>query len=273
MDWKRKYLSFLEVEEKAPTYGYLVELIQAHMQKVSFDLCSKIHYFLHQEENGWLTPPIEVFVQNLYEKGFGGNCFILNPSFKQLVEALGYSVHLVRIPAGHVAMCVTIENKQYYVDVGYSVPIFEPVKLGKNSSYHACGEDVYITKESENSYIIDRHRNGASFVKKTIDLTPIEMDDLASDIADSYKDVNDNRFMRRVTATVFKEGIAYSVANNILYVASNKESKEYVFERREDWMKMMKETYSIKEKYINDALAFLEDRGVHLFKQSCKNFG
>lgn len=43
--WTEQYLNYLGLEKKEPSYVYLLGLIEAHLQRVPFEVISKYHYY------------------------------------------------------------------------------------------------------------------------------------------------------------------------------------------------------------------------------------
>jgi arylamine N-acetyltransferase len=201
MDWKQRYLDILGVSFEQPDWDTLHRLTRAHLLTVPYELLSKIHYYNHREQNGWLVPPVEVFVENLATKGWGGNCFILNFNFGRLLEALGYRLDYCRVSPGHVAIRVYLDGRVWYVDVGYGAPTYRPLLLEEEPDFTSLyGERVTITRAGENSFEIERFYYENSFVKKVIEWQPLTFADFAEDIEHSHRDTPDNVFMRRASA-------------------------------------------------------------------------
>ncbi|PWK16340.1 arylamine N-acetyltransferase [Tumebacillus permanentifrigoris] len=201
MNWKQRYLDKLGVTFERPDFVALCDLIQAHLLTVPYELLSKIHYYNQREDNGWLVPPVEVFVENLVSKGRGGNCYILNFNFGRLLEALGYQLDYCRVSPRHMAIRVYLGGQIWYVDVGYGAPTFRPLLLDEEPNFTSLyGEEVKITRLDEHSYEIERFYNEKSFVKKVIEWHPLTFADFEEDISFSHRDTDDNVFMRRASA-------------------------------------------------------------------------
>lgn len=201
MDWKTQYLTALDVEFQTPDLQTLCDLIKAHLLTVPYELFSKIHYYNQREENGWLIPPVEVFVENLVTKGLGGNCYILNFSFGRLLEALGYRLDYCRVVPGHMAIRVYLDGHIWYVDVGYGAPTYRPIRLEEEPDFTSLyGERVKITKLNETQYEIERFYYENPFAKKVIEWSALTFADFAEDIQHSHRDTDDNPFMRRASA-------------------------------------------------------------------------
>ncbi|QOR67011.1 arylamine N-acetyltransferase [Cytobacillus suaedae] len=123
-----KFLSFLEVERRDPDLPFLNELTKSHQLKVRWENLSKIVDY----EKGYATeqflPPMDVYIDRIVEQGGGGTCWTLAVGFRWLLERLGYEVHYLYMDHGH--LCLRVELDQpYYVDVGYTAPLFKAYPL------------------------------------------------------------------------------------------------------------------------------------------------
>ncbi|WP_141430753.1 arylamine N-acetyltransferase [Bacillus sp. 03113] len=266
--WSDLYLQFLGIEKKEPTYEYLQRLIETHLHRVPFEIVSKYHYYSTRKKSD-LIPSKEEYLDNLIQKGWGGNCYILNIYFGELLQSLGFDVKITRVRGGnnHLALMVTVEGKSYYTDVGYMAPLFEPLWIESEPYIVRCGEEIYINKQSDQHYIIDRRTGGKSFVTKTIEWFPVERESFLEDIVYAHRDEDENPFMRRMVATIFKERISYSVMNSKLLIKSNHKTQVKDYSDRKEWLNMMQETFNLQEQDLVFALEFLEERNVILFPE------
>lgn len=269
MDWADRYLSLLGVERQYANYSYLQTLIEAHLERVPFEICSKYHYYAADTLQS-LIPSKDRFLDHLEEKGWGGNCYILNIRFAELLRSLGFDVEHVRATGGnaHLGSMVTVEGQSYYVDVGYMAPLFEPLALEKEPHFVRCGEEVIITRVGDTAYRIDRRSGGQSFVVKTIDWTPVDLAAFTEDIVHSHRDEDDNPFMRRMVATLFKDRVCYQVVNTKLLIKSDTEIQVKEYTDRAEWMRMMNEMFHLREEDLSFVLSFLAERNVLLFADS-----
>ncbi|WP_161780704.1 arylamine N-acetyltransferase [Tumebacillus flagellatus] len=266
MNWVQQYLEHLGVVAERPDWETLAKLTQAHLLKIPYELLSKIHYYNHREENGWLVPPAEVFVENLVSKGWGGNCFILNFNFGRLLEALGYELDYCRVAPGHMAIRVHLDGKVWYTDVGYGAPTYRPLLLDEEPDFTSLyGERVKITKLDEGRYEIERFYYEDLFSKKIIEWQPLTIADFDEDVALSHRDVDDNSFMRRASADGIKS--AYEkvwIDTNRHLRMDTKGRHETPMPDVETFLRMLQETFGIERAVAEEAIAFVHspERGV-----------
>lgn len=268
---QQRYLSCLQAEIRLPTLETLRFLVESHLYRIPFENLSKFHYYLHQGKSGfhWL-PSLEAFLHHFEREGLGGNCFILNIHFGRLLQSLGFQVETVRATGGnaHLANKVTVEGRSYYVDVGYGAPLFEPLVLEEQPRFFCRGEEVEIVRVDSGRYRIDRRVNGQSIVTKYIEWTPVEVESFEQDITHSLRDEDDNPFMRRIVATLFKPDAAYSVINQKLFIKTDRGTEIHEYTRKQDWMAMMEKTFGFHPEMLHEALRFIDDRGNRLFPDS-----
>jgi len=264
--WTDRYLEHLGMTRREPSGDYLQALVERHLERVPFEVIGKYHYYSTRPKDD-LIPPKELFLDNLIRKGWGGNCYILNSHFGDLLRSLGFETALVRARGGnaHLALMVNVEGKACYVDVGYGAPLFEPLLLDSEPHLVRCGEEIIVRKSNEREYVIDRRTGGQSFVVKTIDWTPVGLERFRDDFIYAHRDEDDNPFMRRIVATIYRNRVCYQVINGKLLVKSdtNIEITEYTDES--EWKKMMSSMFNLDEESIDFALSFLAGRNVHLF--------
>ncbi|MGM7700749.1 arylamine N-acetyltransferase [Pseudalkalibacillus sp. Hm43] len=262
-----RYLKILRVHEQSLSLPHLKSLIRAHLHTIPYENFSKFYYAQTLQERGSFIPSTDEFLLRHMEHGWGGTCYPLNIHFSKLLRSIGYDCSLVRVNAGHIAIQVHFNQINYYVDVGYGCPLFNPIRLPSEGLYRfrKLGEEVIFRKLENQLYSIDRHADGKSFVKKDIDWQPLTLVDFNQDIEDSHWDVEDNKVMRRLSATIFKPRYCYYL-NNETITRKNEYTKEVShFKNRYDWSKKVNQVFGIEADIALDAANFLEQRGVQLF--------
>lgn len=266
-NWEKKYLDFLGMEKQEPNYKYLQSLVESHLHSVPFEIISKYHYYTARNQKEWI-PSKEEYLKNLYDRGWGGNCYILNIHFRNLLQTLGFDAKVVRAKGGnnHLGLMVTIDRKPYYTDVGYMAPLFEPLSLEDEPHFIRCGEEIIIKKVGKQEYLFDRRSGGQSFVSKIIEWFPVEIESFTEDIIHSHRDQDENPFMRRIVATIFKDRVSYAVMNSKLIIKSERDIQVTDFTDQEEWIEMMEKTFHLQKQDLLVGLDFLKERKVSLFE-------
>lgn len=260
----QNYLKILRLDEDPPTLNFLQRLIQHHLSIVPYETFSKFYYATKGDD---YIPSLSTFVENLQNKGWGGTCFTLNINFARLLQHLGFECALVRVHPGHIAIMVTIGERQFYIDVGYGAPIMKPVELAAKNRHvlHGFGEEIVFTKKSKDGYEIDRRSNGKSFVKKEIEWRPLTEKDIDADILESYEDSDQNITMRRIQAVRFHGHECYFLRNRVMKVMTLRHISEYQMRDWDKWRKTVQDVYHLDPTSLRESVQFLAERGVHLF--------
>lgn len=137
-----KYLERIGIasENARPDLNGLRLLQRSHLLSVPFENLD-IH---------WRRPIVldtEKFVEKILNLRRGGFCYELNGSFNELLRAIGFRTRLVSARVGngqggfgpefdHLAIIVTIDDKEYLADVGFGDFAAEPLELVPDIGQH-----------------------------------------------------------------------------------------------------------------------------------------
>ena len=129
-DFVETRLKIVNLDEKfeRDRLSLLNELIQAFHNVVPFHNI-KLLSFAEEERRR----PSEKEINADILSGLGGLCVVNNAGFKNLLEALNYSVTLipsaVKLEFDHVVILAKVNGSEYLVDVGCGYPTFEAIPL------------------------------------------------------------------------------------------------------------------------------------------------
>lgn len=171
----QKYLHRIGVgkTQKAPGITNLTYLMQQHLQAVPFENID-IH----------LKRPIELNTESLYRKivtqNRGGFCYELNGLFIQLLQELGYTVHMISARVynqgkeqygpefDHLALIVELSDDRYLVDVGFGDTFRTPLQIPQDeitdiSGRHRIIQDndaarFFVLQQFENNNWVPEYR-------------------------------------------------------------------------------------------------------------------
>ena len=148
-DLLRRYLNILGVKRRKPSTHALYELVQAQMMKVPFENVSKLYYKKRHNHQGLLN--LEFFLDGIERFHFGGTCYSNNYHFYQLLANLGYEINLCGAamlhPDVHLVSVVSVEQREYLVDVGYAAPFLSPLPRDLTTDHLiVLGRDQYVLK-------------------------------------------------------------------------------------------------------------------------------
>jgi len=147
-----KYLKVLGVKKSKVSFEWLCELVKAHLFNIPFENISKLYYKYQKRLNN--IPDLELFLNGIENFHFGGTCYTNNHYFNLLLHNLGYETRLcgadMSKPDVHMVVVVTINNKEFIVDVGYGAPFCTPMprKLNENFTVE-LGNSRFILKPQD----------------------------------------------------------------------------------------------------------------------------
>jgi arylamine N-acetyltransferase len=190
MVWDR-YLKLLGIRPKEPSFDSLTEIIRAHLLKIPFENLSKLYFLKTRNLRG--IPDIDLYLDGIERYHFGGTCYTTNYYFHLLLKHLGYTTELCGAdmdqPDVHLVNRVTLDGKEYLVDVGYAAPFGEPMPLylNKDLEIHA-GSDRYVLspKDSDGCSEMKLYRNGSLHHGYRVKPGHREIDYFRHIIADSF---------------------------------------------------------------------------------------
>lgn len=128
----------------------------AHMQHVPFENLD-IHY------STYINVDIEQFYKKIVENGRGGFCFELNGLFNWALKQLGFDVTMLAaavindegnygIPLGHLTNLVTLEGKQWLVDVGFGDNFVYPIEFVLDQVQTQKGRYYHLSQLNDTDY-------------------------------------------------------------------------------------------------------------------------
>jgi arylamine N-acetyltransferase len=188
-----RYLNILGIPKREPNLDSLIELVKAHMFRVPFENVSKLYYKKHLGLRS--IPDLELFLDGIERYNFGGTCYSNNFYLYQLLTGLGYQAMLcgadMSNPDVHMVSMVTVEKREYLVDVGYAAPFLMPLPRDLATDYIIeLGRDRYVLKPQDalGYSRMELYRDGKlkhGYLAKPM---PRQIHDFQQVIADSYRE-------------------------------------------------------------------------------------
>jgi arylamine N-acetyltransferase len=127
----RRYLAILGVVQRECSLDALNELVAAHLMRIPFENLSSLYRFRKFGMKG--IPDIETFLDGIEQYHFGGVCFASNVHFYSLLQGLGYDARPceadIRTVNMHLVIVVSLENRDYLIDMGYGAPFSSAMPL------------------------------------------------------------------------------------------------------------------------------------------------
>ena len=174
--WVDRYLRFLGLDREPPSRDALARLVRAQIQRVAFENVTAI---LRRATTGAgpVPPPDPEGLLEAWESGRGGGvCFDLAPTFRRLLDGLGYPVQpllaQISFPGSHHATLVDVDDRRYLVDVGSGSPLWEPVPLGETVEVEHVGIHYRLRPDGDDGYARERLVDGRWEQNCRYDLRP-----------------------------------------------------------------------------------------------------
>ncbi len=188
----RRYLAALGVSLRKPSLEALRELVAAHLTHVPFENISKLY---NRKHHGLTSlAPIELYLDGIERRHFGGTCYSNNFHFYTLLSALGYDVKLcgadMTDPDVHLVVIATLDEHEHLVDTGYGAPFLAPLPrdLGTDDVI-TLGRDRYVLKPRDASGCsrLEMYRDGQPQHGYLVKPAPRKIEEFAQVIADSFR--------------------------------------------------------------------------------------
>ena len=188
-----RYLNLLGIRRQMPSIHALSELIEAHLYMIPFENISKLNYKLRQNDSG--IQNLKSFLDGIEHSHFGGTCYSNNFYFSLLLGNLGYQIMLcgadMSNPDVHIVSVVTIDSREYLVDVGYAAPFWMPIPLDLDSDVIIqLGSDRYRLKPKNSAGCskMELYRNGELKHGYLVKPFPRRIDEFEHVIVNSFRE-------------------------------------------------------------------------------------
>ena len=259
-DLLARYLGILGVPGRPPGLNALAELVAAHLMRVPFENISKIYY---RKRLGLKTiPELKTYLSGIENYHFGGTCYSNNYYLYRLLASLGYRVNLcgadMSRPDVHVVSLVTLEGRQYLVDVGYAAPFQAPLPRDLAEDYTVVlGHDRYVLKpqDANGCSRLELHRDGVHKHGYLVKPQPRSIEDFEPVIVDSY--CAEATFMNALLLVRFYPGRSVVVHNLSVIESQDMRSTVRALDSRAEVGRAVEENFGIPRGIVMEALAEL----------------
>ncbi len=256
-----RYLRVLGIPRREPSRDALTDLVAAHVKRVPFENVSKLYYRKHLGLRS--VPGAELFLEGIERHNLGGTCYTTNYYLNLLLTHLGYEVRLcgadMANPDVHMVSMVTVDGREYLVDVGYAAPFLAPLPRDLTQDHViALGRDRYVLKpqDEEGRSRLELYRNGRlkhGYVAKPT-ARPIEH--FNSVIVDSFTD--HATFMNALLLVRFLSSGRSNVVHNLELIESHgAESRVNRIDNRVELVSVVERHFEIPRTIVAEALADL----------------
>ncbi len=255
-----RYLSLLEVERRRPSIEALCELVQAHMARVPFENVSKLYYKKHRNLRG--LPGLELFLEGIERFHFGGTCYANNYYLYQLLASLGYQAKLcgadMSNPDVHLVSVVTVEEREYLVDVGYAAPFLTPLPRDLATDYTiTLGRDRHVLKpqDAKGCSRMELYRDGNLKHNYLAKPMPRQIHEFEHVIIDSYRE--DATFMNALLLARFFPDRSLLIHNLVVIESQGTVSSMRTLSNRDQLSQAAFEYFAIPNEFTEDVVSGL----------------
>jgi N-hydroxyarylamine O-acetyltransferase len=257
-----RYLKILNVPERTPFFGYLKELVLAHLTRIPFENISKIYYKkIKQLED---IPPLNLYLEGIEKFNLGGTCYSNNYYFYLLLSYLGFSVKLcgadMSLPDVHMVSVVFIDGDEYIVDGGYAAPFLIPIPRSLNHDYEiVLGDDRYVLKpmDSKGCSKMEQYRNGEYIHGYFVKPEPKKIEDFNQVIKGSFRE--DAVFFNSLLLTRFCPDRSVVIHNLNLVESEGANSKSYEIKDRKQLIDLIEEKFGIPKSISEKAISEIKE--------------
>lgn len=276
-NWVEEYLNALGLAVQQPSYDFLESICTAQLTKFPFENISKLIYYRDQRKNGFVIPPIEVFVRDHFKYQFGGTCYSQNSMLLKLLRYLGFTCYMAKLGADHIAILVEVPEfsfERVYIDCGAAAPFFKPVRFeaDPNNVSQFGSDQVFLRQvdEERGIYHFVRYRNGEKTGKDWLfDVNDrYEFEDF-SDIVE-LSNLPNSTFMSLLRCQLWQLNLNrnLSLVNNILtfrYLdGTTKQQRLYSVEEIETVLDI---EFGLPNLPVRDAVKVLNNLGIDIFAE------
>lgn len=256
-DLLERYLGLLGVQRRKPGIDALCEIVRAHLERIPFENISKLYHKKHNNLRS--LPSLELFLDGVERFNFGGTCYTNNYYLHQLLASLGYQTLLcgadMTHPDVHIVNIVSLEKREYLVDVGYGAPFWEPMPRDLTAEYILeLGRERYVLKprDAQGRSRMELYRDGIRKHGYTVKPAPRQIGDFAQVIADSYKE--EATFMNVLMLTRFYPNRSVVIDNLKVIESEGTGSRARTLGSQEELVRAVHETFGMPTEHIRDAV-------------------
>ncbi len=262
-----RYLKILGLIQEEPSYEALSEIVAAQVRAIPFENISKLYYRGKKNKPNWSAlPSLERHLDGIERFNFGGTCYANNYYLNLLLKSLGYNAKLCGAdmddPDVHVVNLVTVDDREYLVDAGYTGPFERPIPRDLSEDYELVrGSDRYCFRPQDmNGHTrLDCYRDGVrnhGYVAK-----PVErgIDFFADVIAKSFS--GDSTFMKSVLLRRCFPNRSLMLRNLTLSDSEGSSWKVHKLASREEIPATVEDHFGIPRAIVSEAIAGLGELG------------
>ena len=155
------FLEKFGIKRKENSLNFVGEIL-SKFKNLPYENMTKITYSEEKDINKKLRTPFYI-VKDFFEKGAGGTCFSLVYFLKSIFDYLGFNSKFVLADRNygedtHCALILNFENKEYLVDIGYS--IYEPIEINDKKIFKNFAYEFLMEEKEKYIFVYTITKNG-----------------------------------------------------------------------------------------------------------------
>jgi N-hydroxyarylamine O-acetyltransferase len=252
-----RYLRLLGVDAESPSTEALRRLVLAHMVRVPFENITKLVRW--KTAGRCEIPSLAEYLDGIEQNHFGGTCYTNNYYLNQLLVYLGYEVRLcgadMNRPDVHMVSLVSVEGREFLVDVGYAAPFIEPLLRDLSEDFAvALGSDRYVLRpqDAEGRSRMELHRDGTLRHSYVVKPEPKRLADFDQAIAESFRPAA--TFMNAILIVRFDVDQSYLIHNMELIETHGKSSRRSTFHTIDELVEGIHDIFGMPADIVRRAL-------------------
>ncbi|MFA1822632.1 arylamine N-acetyltransferase [Virgibacillus oceani] len=279
--WAEDYLHYIKVPVRNPSYEYLKEISTAHLNRIPFENISTLLHYKKFHKNGKLLQDEQKFVKQLYQRNMGGTCYVINSSFHQLLNQLGFRSRYTLLGGGHMALLIRLpgEEEEVYVDVGNGSPFFDPVRLetDSNNVSQFGGLEVRLRPEDEpGTYKYYRSVNGKLITELVWSFDTkkrYQFDDFQPAIRKYFQPGGLFTSALRCQIWQLHQKRSLSLVNNVLSIRySDGKAEKRVLKDTHEIRDVIDHEFNLPKLPVESAIEILGELGINIFQEQKENY-
>jgi arylamine N-acetyltransferase len=253
-----RYLRILGLTKRNPGREALSELVAAHLTRVPFENVSKLYYRKREGRRSLLE--LEHYLDGIERYNFGGTCYSNNYYLHLLLVHLGYEVKLcgadMNNPDVHLVNIVSVEGREFLVDVGYAAPFMKPLPRDLDHDFEIrLGRDRCVLKPRDKAGCsrLELYRDGElkhGYIAKPI---PRGIEHFAGVIEHSY--TNEATFMNALLLIRFYRNYSFAIHNLTLIESRGREFNICKLTNRNELSHVIEKHFGILREIAAEAVA------------------
>jgi arylamine N-acetyltransferase len=254
----QRYLTALGVSFREPGLDALQELTATHLTRVPFENVSKLYYKKHNSLRG--LPSLELYLDGIENYNFGGTCYTNNYYLNLLLKYIGYDVKLcgagMTNPDVHIVNIVTLEGREYLVDVGYAAPLLKPLPRDLDQDQVvALGRDRYVLKpqDEQNRSRVEMYRDNELIHGYTAKPTPRPIQYFDEVIAGSFSE--GATFMNALLLVRFNVDRSVAIYNYNLIESNGPDYRIVALADKDELVRTIVDRFAMPSNMVKDVLA------------------